>query len=76
MRAICHDCSAARGICGAPGHGILDRVGFPPIRTFDSSRTPRRGERLATPRTLAEVNLTAIVAALTAAETEDESRET
>ena len=55
----------------APGHGILDRVEFPAIRTFDSSRTPKRGERLATPRTLAEVDLTAIVAALTAAETED-----
>jgi hypothetical protein len=58
------------GYLWAPGHGILDRVGFPPIRTFDSSRTPRRGERLATPRTLAEVDLTAIIAALAAAETE------
>src|ERR1700731_360421 len=45
------------------GHGILDRVEFPAIRTFDSSRTPKRGERLATPRTLAEVDLTAITAA-------------
>ena len=25
----------------APGHGILDRVAFPPLRTFDSSRTPK-----------------------------------
>jgi hypothetical protein len=54
----------------APGYRILDRVAFPKIRTFDSSRTPRRGERLATPRTLAEVDLTAIVAALAAAETD------
>ena len=38
----------------APGHGILDRVACPAIRTFDSSRTPKRGERLATRRTLAE----------------------
>jgi uncharacterized protein len=53
----------------APGHGILDRVAFPPIRTFDSSRTPKRGEHIATPRTLAEVDLTAITAALAAAET-------
>jgi uncharacterized protein DUF87 len=58
------------GYLWAPGHGILERVGFPPIRTFDSSRTPKRGERLATPRTLAEVDLTAIVAVLAAAETE------
>jgi hypothetical protein len=48
------------GYLWAPGHGILDRVEFPAIRTFDSSRTPKRGERLATPRTLAEVDLTAI----------------
>jgi hypothetical protein len=59
------------GYLWAPGYGILDRVEFPPIRTFDSSRTPKRGERLATPRTLAEVDLTAIVAALAAAETGD-----
>jgi uncharacterized protein len=56
------------GYLWAPGHGILNRVEFPAIRTFDSSRTPKRGERLATPRTLAEVDLTAIVAALAAAE--------
>jgi hypothetical protein len=58
------------GYLWAPGNGLLDRVSFPPIRTFDSSRTPKRGERLATPRTLAEVDLTAIIAALAAAETE------
>jgi hypothetical protein len=58
------------GYLWAPGHGLLERIGFPPIRTFDSSRTPKRGERLATPRTLAEVDLTAIVAALAAVETE------
>src|ERR1700730_1755511 len=59
------------GYLWAPGHGILDRIAFPPIRTFDSSRTPKRGERIATPRTLAEVDLTAIVAALAAAESKD-----
>jgi uncharacterized protein len=62
---------SGKGYLWAPGHGILDRVAFPVIRTFDSSRTPKRGERLATPRTLAEVDLTAIVAALAAVETED-----
>jgi uncharacterized protein len=54
------------GYLWAPGHGLLERARFPAIRTFDSSRTPKRGERLATPRTLAEVDLTAIVAALAA----------
>jgi hypothetical protein len=56
------------GYLWGPAYGILDRVRFPVIRTFDSSRTPKRGERLATPRTLAEVDLTAIVAALAAAD--------
>jgi len=59
------------GYLWAPGHGLLERVSFPPIGTFDSSRTPKRGERLAIPRTLAEVDLTAIVAALAAAGGED-----
>jgi uncharacterized protein len=59
------------GYVWAPGHALLKRVAFPPIRTFDSSRTPKRGERLVIPRTLAEVDLTAIVAALAAAGAED-----
>jgi hypothetical protein len=50
---------------------LLERVAFPPIRTFDSSRTPKRDERPVIPRTLAEVDLTAIVAALAAAGVED-----
>jgi uncharacterized protein len=58
----------------APGHGVLERVGFPSIRTFDSSRAPRRGERIATPRTLAEVDLTAITAALAVVEVETPKR--
>jgi uncharacterized protein len=56
------------GYLWAPGRGILERAAFPTIRTFDSSRTPKRGERLAVPRTLAAVDLTAIVAALAASE--------
>ena len=59
------------GYLWAPSHGLLERVGFPQIRTFDSSRTPKRGERFAIPRTLAEVDLTAIVTALSAASDED-----
>ena len=55
------------GYVWAPSDGVLSRVAFPAIGTFDSSRTPRRGERLATPRTLAEVDLSAITAALAAA---------
>jgi hypothetical protein len=55
------------GYLWAPSHGLLKLIAFPPIRSFDSSRTPKRGERLAIPRTLAEVDLTAIVTALAAA---------
>ena len=55
------------GYLWAPGHDVLARVAFPAITTFDSSRSPKRGERLATPRTLAAVDLSAITAALAAA---------
>jgi hypothetical protein len=42
------------GYLWAPGHGVLRQVRFPTIHTFDSSRTPRRGERLAVPRAPAD----------------------
>lgn len=46
-------------------------MAFPSIRTFDSSRTPKRGERVAAPRALAAVDLSDIAAALaTSAEPE------
>ncbi|HTV87775.1 MAG TPA: hypothetical protein VME41_02055 [Stellaceae bacterium] len=64
------------GYLWAPSHGLLERVRFPAIRTFDSSRTPRRGERLAAPRTLAEVDLTAIIAALAAVDAPDTGKPT
>jgi uncharacterized protein len=52
------------GYIWSPGREVLQRVRFPAIHTFDSSRAPARGERIATPRTLAQVDLTAIMAAL------------
>jgi len=52
------------GYLWAPSDGVLARVVFPRIRSFDSSRTPQRDERVAAPRTLAAVDLTAITAAL------------
>ena len=55
------------GYLWAPADGVLARVMFPTIRSFDSSRTPQRGERLATPRALARVDLAAITAALASA---------
>jgi hypothetical protein len=59
------------GYLWAPSHDLLKHIAFPTMRTFDSSRTPKRGEHLAIPRTLAEVDLTAIVTALAAAGDED-----
>jgi len=52
------------GYLWAPSDGVLARVAFPRIHSFDSSRTPQRHERVAAPRTLAAVNLSAITAAL------------
>jgi len=34
-----------QGVVWVPGRGVLETVTFPPKRTFDSSRTPKRGER-------------------------------
>jgi uncharacterized protein len=56
--------SRGEGYLWAPSDDVLARVVFPHIRTYDSSRTPKRGERISTPRTLAEVDLSAITAAL------------
>jgi DNA helicase HerA-like ATPase len=33
------------GYVWAPGYALPGRISFPPIRTFDSSQTPKRGER-------------------------------
>ena len=52
------------GYLWAPSDDVLARVKFPPIRTFDSSRTPQRDQRIAVPRTLAAVDVSAVVAAL------------
>ena len=50
----------------APRNGVLARVAFPPIRTLDSSQTPRRETQASAPCTLAPVDLSAIRAALAA----------
>ncbi len=48
----------------APSDGVLARMAFPRIRTFDSSATPPRPERTVAPGGLAAVDLPAIRAAL------------
>ena len=57
------------GYLWAPSESVLARVMFPLIRTFDSSRTPQREERIAVPRVLAVLDVSAVTAAL--AEIED-----
>jgi len=52
------------GTLWAPSDRVLARVQFPLIRTFDSSRTPQRNESVATPRTLAAVDVSALAVAL------------
>ena len=52
------------GFLWAPSDGVLTRVRFPAIRTFDSSRTPQRDEGIATSRTLATMDVSSLTAAL------------
>ena len=48
----------------APEIDLLDRYAFPPIATYDSMRAPDDGEVLGDPAVLAEVDLSALRAAL------------
>ena len=48
----------------SPRLKILERGFTPPLVTFDSSRTPGPGEQLLEPRTLAQIDVSAIRAAL------------
>jgi hypothetical protein len=54
----------------APEHDLLERVQFPRIRTFDSSRAPDDAETIAEPAMLADVDLGEIKASFAAIEEE------
>ena len=54
----------------APELGFLERVPFPQIATFDSSRTPDDDEVIAEPTKLAAVDLTEITASFAAVQAE------
>jgi hypothetical protein len=62
--------SVGEGFIWSPGHGMLKQVKFSMIRTFDSSRTPKRGERVKAPAGRAAVDLDAIRSKLATVETE------
>lgn len=49
---------------GSVGAEFFERVKVPMNRTFDSSATPKRGEELVQPQTLAQVDLSALKEAL------------
>lgn len=57
----------------APEQDILEKVAFPPIKTFDSSRAPEDGEEIAEPRTLAPVEVEELRALLAPPEPEPEA---
>lgn len=57
------------GVVWMPRHGILGTVAFPPNRTFDSSRTPKRGEKKIN-TVIAPLNIDALRAKLSTVEVE------
>lgn len=59
---------------GATDQDFFGRVTFPRIRTLDSSATPKRGEKRIEPKTLSEVDLSSVRAALDAPEPEKEPK--
>jgi hypothetical protein len=52
------------GFVWCPAIDYLHRVKFPKIRTFDSGRTPTTGETVTEPTTLAQVDISGVLAAL------------
>lgn len=58
-----------------PEGGVLHRVRFPAIKTFDSSATPKDGDVVAAPRGAAEIDLAEIKAALADAAKEAEAND-
>lgn len=62
------------GYVWSPSHDVLERVKFPPIKTFDSSRAPEDGE-VAPQVKVADVDLSAITESLRAVEKEAEAND-
>lgn len=64
-----------QGVVWIPGRGILDTVQFPPKTTFDSSATPKRGEKKREGATLKSLNLDALKKRLEKVETETKAND-
>lgn len=62
------------GVVWVPGRGVLETMAFPPKRTFDSSRTPKRGEKKRT-AALKPIDLGALKERLSKVETETKAND-
>jgi ribosome-binding protein aMBF1 (putative translation factor) len=60
--------SVGEGWVWAPDHDILERVKFPPIKTLDTSKTPKAGDARITAPVLAEADLAKIAKQIRAIE--------
>lgn len=67
--------SVGEGFLWSPGHGMLKQVQFSMIKTFDSSRQPKRGERIKAPSKRAAVDLEGLRAKLATVEEETKAND-
>lgn len=63
------------GIVWLPGRGVLETVKFPPKATYDSSRTPKRGEKIKRTASLKPLDLGALKDRLAVVEKETKAND-
>lgn len=63
------------GVVWVPGRGVLQTAAFPLKETFDSSRTPKRGEKKTKTASLKPLDLGALKSRLASVETEAKSND-
>lgn len=66
--------AVGEGWVWSPENDLLERMRFPRIKTLDTSSTPKAGEKRIEPKTLAQVDLSGIKAALVAAADQENPR--
>jgi hypothetical protein len=64
-----------QGVVWVPGRGVLDTVTFPPKETFDSSRAPKRGEKLKRAAALKPLDLGVLKTRLATVEAETKAND-
>lgn len=64
-----------QGVVWLPARGILKTVAFPQKTTFDSSRAPKRGERMTSAKALTPVNLDKLKQRLATVEVESKAND-